>query len=156
MIPHKGVLKEYCPAWLDIINRDNDNSIIVPDDQKQRFDAGLREFRETYKFITNYIAENEAASNYHPVQLGLYDGNNTLYTLSSYDYGKGYDEIKDNSVYSLVKLMISVTKAVEMYHKVGFIHCDIKPENIFVLDEVTDILMEQNSTSVFEDFFCIL
>lgn len=139
-IRHRGILKEYCPAYLGNVNRKTDNSIIVPDDQKQRFIAGLREFRETYRFITNYIADNEAASNYHPVQLGLYEGNNTLYTLSSYDYGKSYDEKKDDSIYSLVKLMISVTKAVEMYHEAGFVHCDIKPENIFVLDEVTELI----------------
>lgn len=139
-IRHRGILKEYCPAYLGNVIRNKDFSIIVPDEQKQRFESGLREFKKTYKFINNYIADNEAASNYHPVQLGLYEGNNTLYTLSAYDYGKGYDEIKDDSIYSLVKLMISVTKAVEMYHKAGYVHCDIKPENIFILDEVTELI----------------
>lgn len=139
-IRHRGILKEYCPAYLGDVSRNADNSIIIPDEHKQRFEYGLNDYRETYRFINNYIADNEAASNYHPVQLGLYEGNNTLYILSSYDYGKGYDEIKDDSIYSLVKLMISVTKAVEMYHNAGFVHCDIKPENIFVLDEVTELI----------------
>ncbi|MCQ4022811.1 NB-ARC domain-containing protein [Ruminococcus sp. zg-924] len=139
-IRHRGILKEYCPAYLGDVSRNADHSIIIPDEHKQRFEYGLNDYRETYRFINNYISENEAASNYHPVQLGLYEGNNTLYTLSSYDYGKGYDEIKDDSIYSLVKLMISVTKAVEMYHNAGFVHCDIKPENIFVLDKVTELI----------------
>lgn len=139
-ILHRGILKEYCPAYLGDVSRNTDNSIIIPDDQKQRFEYGLKDFRETYRFINNYIAENEAASNFHPVQLGLYEGNNTLYTLSSYDYGKGYDMMEDDSIFSLVKLMISVTKAVEMYHNAGFVHCDLKPENIFVLDEVTELI----------------
>ena len=138
-ICHKGILKEYCPAFLGNVVREN-GSIVVPDNHRQRFFDGLQDFRETYRFINNYIAENEAATNYHPVQLGIYSGNNTLYTLSSYDFGKSYDQVKDESLYSLVKLMISVTKAVEMYHNAGFVHCDIKPENIFILDDITELI----------------
>lgn len=138
-IRHKGILKEYCPAFLgDVVRKGN--SIVVPEKDQQKFYNGLQAFRKTYKLINNYIAENEEATNYHPVQLGIYSGNNTLYTLSSYDYGKSYDQVEDASVYSIVKLMISVTKAVEMYHNAGFIHCDIKPENIFILNDITELI----------------
>ena len=139
-IRHKGILKEYCPAYLGDVKRNSDNSIVIPVDLRQRFDKGLKDFMDTYRFINNYIAENEAASNYHPVQLGLYEGNNTLYTLSSCDFGKTYDLMEDESLHSVIRLMISVTKAVEMYHCAGFVHCDIKPENIFILDGVTDLI----------------
>lgn len=155
-IRHRGILKEYCPAYLGEVVRSNDNSIVIPDESRTRFENGLNEFREAYRFINDYIAENEAAANYHPVQLGLFEGNNTLYTLSSYDYGKGYDVIKDNSIFSLIKLMISVTKAVEMYHRAGFVHCDIKPENIFILDDVTELikLFDYDSLLSIDDLKC--
>lgn len=139
-ILHKGILKEFCPAYLeDEFKRDNYN-IIVPDKYSKQFQTDLSGFKDTYKTINEYIANNASASNYHPVQLGLYEGNNTLYTLSSYDYGKSYDKLQDGSLYSLVKIMIAVAKGVEQYHKAGYLHLDIKPKNILVLDDVTDII----------------
>lgn len=139
-ILHKGILKEFCPAYLeDEFKRDNYN-IIVPDKYIKQFQKDLSDFKDTYKTINEYIANNASASNYHPVQLGLYEGNNTLYTLSSCDYGKSYDKLQDDSLYSLVKILLTVSKGVEQYHKAGFLHLDIKPKNILVLDGVTDII----------------
>ncbi|HBM99287.1 MAG TPA: hypothetical protein DD413_07645 [Ruminococcus sp.] len=139
-ILHKGILKEFCPAYLeDEFKRDNYN-IIVTDKYIKQFQNDLSNFKGTYKAINEYIANNVSASNYHPVQLGLYEGNNTLYTLSSCDYGKSYDKLEDDNLYSLVKIMLAVAKGVEQYHKAGFLHLDIKPKNILVLDDVTDII----------------
>lgn len=138
-ILHKGILKEFCPVYLGNLNRDN-CEIIVPEKYDSQFQKDLSEFKESYRSINEYIAHNGSASNYHPVQLGLYEGNNTLYTLSSFDYGKTYDKLSDDNLYSLVKIMLAVAKGVEQYHNAGFIHCDIKPENIFILDEVTDLI----------------
>ena len=139
-ILHKGILKEFCPVYLGNVIRTTDHSIVVPDNLREKFDKGVKDFKASYRFINNYIAENEVAINYHPVLLGLFEGNNTIYSLSSYDFGKEYASTKDDSLYSLIKIMISVTKATEMYHNAGFIHCDIKPENIFILDDVTELI----------------
>lgn len=138
-ILHKGILKEFCPVYLGNLNRDN-CEIIVPEKYDSQFQKGLSDFKESYCSINEYIAHNGSASNYHPVQFGLYEGNNTLYTLSSFDYGKTYDKLSDDNLYSLVKIMLAVAKGVEQYHNAGFVHCDIKPENIFILDEVTDLI----------------
>lgn len=138
-IIHKGILKEFCPVYLGELNRDN-LEINVPDNLNLKFQRGLSDFRESYININKYISNNVSASNYHPVQLGLYKGNNTLYTLSSYDYGNSYDKIVDNSLYSMIKIILAVAKGVEQYHKAGYLHLDIKPKNILILDEVTDII----------------
>lgn len=139
-ILHKGILKEFCPAYLEDEFERNNADIIVPDKYIEQFRKGLCEFKKTYCIINEYISKNGSATNYHPVQLGIYEGNNTLYTLSSYDYGQSFDEFEDDSLYSLVKIMTAVAKAVEKYHKAGFVHLDIKPKNILVLDDVTDII----------------
>ncbi|MGN0502332.1 MAG: tetratricopeptide repeat protein [Ruminococcus sp.] len=139
-ILHKGILKEFCPAYLEDEFERHNTDIIVPDKYIEQFRKGLCEFKKTYCIINEYISKNGSATNYHPVQLGLYEGNNTLYTLSSYDYGQSFDKFEDDNLYSLVKIMIAVAKAVEQYHKAGFVHLDIKPKNILVLDDVTDII----------------
>lgn len=141
-IPHNGVLKEYCPAFLTDSSDFGrmDNMLNIPEEYADQFYIGLEEFKNTYKNINAYITNNSSARNYHPVQMGLYEGNNTLYTLSSSDYGKSYEKIKDDNVESLIKIMISISKAVEQYHNAGFLHLDIKPKNILILDNVTDIV----------------
>lgn len=140
-IPHKGVLKEYCPSYLDTVNPiRNDTVLNIPDEFYGSFIAGLNEFKNTYKYINQYLSENVSATNFHPVQIGLYEGNNTLYTLTSRDYGMTYDKVDDKNLLSICKIMLSVTKGVEFYHKAGFLHLDIKPKNILILDDVTDLI----------------
>lgn len=138
---HRGVLKEYCPSYLsgEDFQRDG-TSLRIPESQWAEFETGLRNFRGVYKSINRYLLENTSATNYHPVQLGLYEGNNTAYTLVSRDFGKSYDKVPNHDLKSLLKLSLSVTKAVGNYHEAGFLHLDIKPKNILVLNEVTDIV----------------
>lgn len=140
---HYGILKEYCPAFLEQSGqdvRDDNGALVVPNEYSEQFDAGLNDFKNTYKIINDYLSNNISAYNYHTVQMGLYECNNTAYTLTSCDYGKSYEKIEDKSLHMLLKIMLSVTKAVEMYHNAGFLHLDIKPKNILILDDVTDLI----------------
>ncbi len=141
-IVHRGVLKEFCPAFLDNGGgfERKDSSVVVESRYTELFSNELDRFRDTYRTINDYLSQNPSAANYHPVQLGLFAGNNTLYTLTSGDYGKSYDKITDTSLCSILRIMLSVTKAVELYHNAGFLHLDIKPKNILVLDDVRDIV----------------
>lgn len=140
-IPHIGILKEYCPAFLDneTFSRDG-TSLVIPETEQERFRQGLEDFKHTYKSINEYLSSNFTASNYHTVQMGLYEGNNTAYTLTSCDYGMSYDKVDSENLLSICKTMLSVTKAVELYHNAGFLHLDIKPKNILVLNDVTDLI----------------
>lgn len=141
-ILRRGILKEFCPTYL-VENGDffrNNGCIKVLPQYAKRFQEGLQEFKNVYKNINNYISQNAPASNYHTVQMGLFEGNNTAYTLSSLDYGQSYDKLKDNSLQSILKIALATAKAVELYHKAGYLHLDIKPKNILVLDGVKDII----------------
>ena len=140
-IPHKGVLKEYCPAFLfdDNYSRES-SSIKIPLTCRDAYARGINEFENTYKRINEYLTDNPSATNYHPVLLGLYEGNNTKYTLTSCDYGLSYDKIEDKNLLSICEIALSVTKAVELYHNAGFLHLDIKPKNILILNEVTELI----------------
>lgn len=142
-IVHYGILKEYCPAFLERSGqnvRSNNGELAIPDEYSEQFNEGLNDFKNTYKTINNYLSNNFSASNYHAVQMGLYEGNNTAYTLTSCDYGKIYEQTEDKSLHMLLKITLSVTKAVEMYHNAGFLHLDIKPKNILILDDVADLI----------------
>lgn len=140
-IPHMGILKEYCPAFLEDENFERfGTELNISENLKGKFFEGLCEFKRTYKSINEYLSNNLSATNYHTVQIGLYEGNNTAYTLTSCDYGMSYDKVDDENLLSICKTMLSVTKAVEIYHNAGFLHLDIKPKNILVLNDVTDLI----------------
>lgn len=141
-IIHRGILKEFFPAFLisEGTTMRFGTSVVVPDAFAMQFSIELENFKKTYRVINEYLSNNLSAANYHTVQMGLYVGNNTAYTLTSCDYGKSYDKLKDADLHSMFKLMYSVTKAVELYHNAGFLHLDIKPKNILILDEVTDVV----------------
>ncbi len=141
-VTHFGILKEYCPAFLENDNniRNSDNSLNVADEYKSMFEDGANRFKNTYKTINDYLYQNLSATNFHTVQLGLFEGNNTIYTLTSCDYGQVWENVEDKSLGSLLKIILAVTKAVEMYHNAGFLHLDIKPKNIFILDSISEIV----------------
>ena len=135
---HRGILKEYFPVWIvsDDFERTQDE-ITVPDDLKAAFEEGLRSFREIYDFITDFIVDNEQAANYHSEPMRYYEGNNTGYVLSYYFSGKSYDKVKDEGLLSVFEVVLSTARAVEQYHKNGYLHLDIKAKNILVQDETT-------------------
>ena len=141
-IRHIGILKEYCPAYLDTQAniRDDEPHIDVPVEFRTSFEDGVEDFSKTYKAISNYLTQHEEAANYHPVPLGLYYGNGTAYSLSSLDYGKSYDKIKDQNLKSVLQVVRSIALAVSQYHDAGFLHLDIKPENVLILDGVTELI----------------
>lgn len=154
-IIHTGILKEYCPAYLEEYGdvRNEDGSLIIPPEISTQFFAELEKFKGVYVSINEYLLNHPEAANFHPVLLGIFEGNNTLYTLASCDYGESYEKIEDNDLKSVLSLMLAITKGVEQYHNAGFLHLDIKPENIFVLDEVTELvkLFDYDSLTAIED-----
>lgn len=154
-IIHTGVLKEYCPSYLEKYGdvRKEDGSLDIPSAISVQFSTELEKFRNVYASINDYLLNHPEAANFHPVQLGIFEGNNTLYTLSSCDYGESYEKIEDNSLKSVLSLILAVTKGVEQYHNAGFLHLDIKPENIFILDEVTELvkLFDYDSLTAIDD-----
>jgi serine/threonine protein kinase len=54
--------------------------------------------------------------------------------------GKSYDKVIEHDLLSLLKIMRAVTEAVSFYHDAGFLHLDLKPKNILVIDGVTEIV----------------
>lgn len=142
-VAHKGILKEYCPSFLERGNaalREEDGSLIISPDQQEAFESGLREFQKAYERINAYLFSNRSATNFHTAQLGLFEGLNTLYTLTALDDGKSLDKIEKQNVHTQMKIALAVTKAVEMYHGAGYLHLDIKPQNIFVMSNVSEII----------------
>ncbi len=141
-ITHKCIIKEFCPVYLESSSsplRDG-QSLQVPEEYRDKFNDDVSKFKCMYRDINYYLADNPSATKYHPILLGICEANNTVYTMTSYDHGRSYDKIEDSDLHTVLKLMLTVTKAVEQYHKANYLHLDIKPKNILILEGVSDIV----------------
>lgn len=47
------------------------------------------------------------------------------------------------SLPEFITILIKVIKLVQKFHKLGYVHCDLEPENIFI-----DVVSESNDDSV--------
>ncbi len=136
------LIKEYYPRDLNL-ERKADGSLDIPDAKKEQFKEGKERFEKSVELHTN-IRLSEGLKNYTSnVQEILY-GNNTVYVDMTVIAGRTYEKVKEETLYTLMRRMRTLTEVIGRYHDAGFLHLDIKPENIFVRPEdetVEDILL---------------
>ena len=134
------VLKECNPLGLHM-HRD-DNCVLVPDTELnekkfkeclERFESGLDKqlaFRmtNTLKNPTSNVQKKHCA-------------NGTVYIDMTYFEGCTYDQVEFESLFDVLKRMKALSKIVDGYHKEGYLHLDIKPQNIFAIPETPEMVM---------------
>lgn len=116
---HCGVLKEFNPVSKEI---------------------KIEKFVEGYKLQTEFSAEIKNAKNITSNTEGIYLGNNTKYILMSCNDGTSYENVQEDKLQDIIKTSIAICNAVKVYHDAGFLHLDIKPDNIFILPETREII----------------
>lgn len=99
-----------------------------------------RRFLNGYEVMKDLHVRMQEARNEMPNYGELYGGGDSLYWFMSYDEGKCYDEIKEETLSQICAVALATARAVEKYHKIGYLHLDIKPENIFVLSQTKDYI----------------
>lgn len=130
-------IKEYYPVNISA-ERDISQCLIIKD--VYAFESGKQRFIDAYNMqigLRNIDSMTNSISNIQ----GVYEGNNTLYTAMTYNFGKTYDKIADDNLCSIFKIAGAVTKAVGEYHKRGLLHLDIKPSNIYVTPETKESII---------------
>ena len=80
--------------------------------------------------------------------------NNTLYLIAAFDEGMDYRRYQDCSMKELLIHIDALARVIQKYHECGYLHLDIKPENIFVIPETAEhiILFDFDSITPI-DFF---
>ncbi len=70
----------------------------------------------------------------------LYQANNTFYTLVVRKNASTYDSVRETSLEDIFVTARSVAGIIRAYHKMGYLHLDIKPSNILVYPETREMI----------------
>ena len=77
------------------------------------------------------------------------DGIHFIFEKASYNLHDYIKESSDSFDFDLKKrYMIQILLAVEYIHKHSIIHCDLKPQNILILENKTDLLGDKNVVQI--------
>ena len=132
------ILKELYPMDLSIF-RGPESSLIIPEGSIERFEQYTKRFVKSFELQTDFHNDEETA-NYTSDIEDIYHINNTLYAVMGSVTGTSYDNIKPENILSIFKVGTALTKAISYYHKKGYFHLDIKPENIFHIPETDELV----------------
>lgn len=122
------LVKECCP--LNITQRNEDSSIIWESDIEES--KAKNRFQKAYE-MQHKIQSTKSTTNTstHLID-GLYTANNTLYSISNLHNASTYDKVNNHSLQDIFITARAVAHAIGRYHKNGFLHLDIKPQNILI------------------------
>lgn len=140
---HRDVaIKEYLPIELAV--RENDSSVHpVSETQSHQYNWGLERFITEARILAKFKHPNIVQ-----VQ-AVFEENNTGYIVMQYEHGQSLHEklaekeTMDES--ELLQIVLPVLDGLELVHDAGFIHRDLKPDNIFIQTDGNPILLDFGS-----------
>lgn len=138
-IKHLVRLKEFYPVYMDI-TRDENLNLIVKDEYIQKFEEEGNLFKQAYNKNVLFQMNLDTLNSTGNVQNFFY-GNNTMYMIVNYNNGMSYDKVKNESLYDIFQIGLSLAKTIKSYHEAGYLHLDIKPENILKLPETNELII---------------
>ncbi len=138
---HQGtqhLIKEYNPKYIKL-SRGDDSSIYCNDEDKEKYIKGLQKF-EMAKSLQVYLRKKypELTNNIANIQF-FEKAYNTAYIDMTFFEGETFDNTQEPSLLKLLLRIKTICKTVSFYHDEGYLYLDIKPENIFFMNDTDDI-----------------
>ena len=135
-------IKEYLPT--EFSTRDASSTVQpVSANHTEIFNWGKQRFMDEAKTLAQF-----KHSNIVRVQ-SFFESNNTGYMVMEYEEGTDFSVlIKAGETFDearLLKIVIPILEGLEIVHKNGFIHRDIKPQNIFIRRDGSPVLIDFGS-----------
>ncbi|HEC84205.1 MAG: hypothetical protein DRR08_19020 [Candidatus Parabeggiatoa sp. nov. 2] len=128
----KVAIKEYFPNDIAVRERDNTLSPKSQNDAKE-FQWGLDRFIQEARTLSQFKHSNIVRI------MRFFKANKTAYFVMEYEQGQSFaDALEDGQTVSEVELMVilpPLLDALETVHNAGYLHRDIKPDNIYLRDK---------------------
>ena len=128
----KVAIKEYLPE--DIAYRSTDDSVSAKNPEDQEFyDHGLESFLVEARTLATFRHRNIVRV------ARFFEANSTAYMVLEYERGKSlkawWQDKKNIAERELLTLFLPLLDGLGAVHEAGYLHRDIKPDNIYVRDE---------------------
>ncbi len=134
----KVLIKELYPAELGIF-RDELNTLIIPTSSQETFEEYKEKLKRAVQLqIEFHNAEDSCNSTCDAEEIIEY--NNTLYVIMGRVVGESYDKHTPENLASVLNIGRSLANAIAMYHNKGYLHLDIKAENVFKIKETDELI----------------
>lgn len=135
-------IKEYLPIELAV--REGDHSVHpVSEDHGRQYKWGLDRFIEEARTLSRFEHPNIVRV------FAVFEENNTGYMVMAYEDGQSLQQLlagrKTLEESALIKILFPILGGLELVHAAGFIHRDIKPDNIFVRHDGSPVLLDFGS-----------
>ncbi|MEO7390614.1 MAG: protein kinase [Ramlibacter sp.] len=134
-------VKEYFPG--DLVSRGADQSVRVRGgntEHQEQYDWGLERFLDEARALATFRHPNIVRV------LRYFRENGTAYIVMEYESGVSLKRwVPQNaplSQRSLLSIIYPLLDGLEAVHKTGFLHRDIKPDNIYVRADGTPVLLD--------------
>jgi len=135
-------IKEFLPSELSV-RRDDSTVEPVSEHESETFRWGLDRFLSEARTLARFQ---------HPNIVGVhsvFEANNTAYMVMEYEQGRSLGAVlrdPDNCrEEKLRELLIPLLDGLEKVHEAGFVHRDIKPNNLFVRDDGSPVVLDFGS-----------
>lgn len=133
---HRVRIKECYPAR-QAPSRDG-MRLSWPDDSRRK--KALERFQEGFENQRLFQSEEKTGNAAIHMPLEMCEANNTRYMIMELDYGETLDRHKVLSFEEILTITKALADTLGEYHRLGFLHLDIKPENILVLREAPNMI----------------
>lgn len=139
---HEVAIKEFLPT--DLATRIQDSSVVpISEDQSEIYGWGLHRFINEAQTLVKFRHPNIVQV------VAVFEANNSAYMVMEYVKGRTLEDafkhkkIEDED--DLKRVIFAVLEGLELIHNAGFIHRDIKPDNIYLREDGTPVLLDFGS-----------
>lgn len=136
---HHIRLKECYPNYV-LLKRAETGVLEAFGVEEEKFRSAKEYFITSYKKNAN-IKNTLTLTNSTMNAVDIFTYYNTSYILMTLDEGMDYSKYQDHSLKELFLHSNSLAKLIKKYHDNGYLHLDIKPENIFILPETEEHIL---------------
>lgn len=131
-------IRECCPFYVPLI-RGGDGALTAEEAYIADFQEYVEKMRTAYK-VSKELFYTDGLTNLISNTLNLYEANGTVYTVSTWLQGEVLTDKTAKSVKQCISIAKSVSSAIRRLHDNGYLYLDVKPDNVFILEGVTEIV----------------
>ncbi|HUT48620.1 MAG TPA: protein kinase [Alphaproteobacteria bacterium] len=133
-------VKEYLPAGVALRGRDSASVLPISSDDRPTFEWGLDRFRTEAQTLVPFRHPNIVKV------LRFFEANGTAYMVMDYEEGESLECVLDREgaldEARIRSFLMPLLDGLAEVHALGFLHRDIKPDNIYLRDDGRPVLLD--------------